>query len=54
MKNEFIVIIHGKGSGIIREMCLKTLHRNKFVKDYKIWYANDGCTIVQLDKNVFD
>ncbi len=54
MQNEFIIIIHGKGSGIIREICLKTLSKNKFVKDYKIWYLNDGCMIVQLDKKYFN
>ena len=54
MQNEFIIIIHGKGSGIIRETCLKALSKNKFVKDYKIWYLNDGCMIVQLDKKYFN
>ena len=46
MKNEFIVIVHGKGTGILK--------KNKYVKDYKIWYLNDGCTVVQLDKSLFD
>lgn len=52
MQNEFIVIIHGKGTGILKETCLKTLKNNKNVKDYKIWYMNDGCTVVQLKKNL--
>lgn len=54
MKNEFIVIVHGKGTGILKETCLNVLKKNKYVKDYKIWYLNDGCTVVQLDKNLFD
>lgn len=54
MKNEFIVIVHGKGTGILKETCLSVLKKNKYVKDYKIWYLNDGCTVVQLDKNLFD
>lgn len=53
LQNEFIVIIHGKGSGALRNTCLKTLKNKACVKDYKIWYLNDGCMIVQLDKNVF-
>lgn len=52
--NEFVVIVHGKGTGILRETCLKALKNNKFVVDYKIWYMNAGCTIVQIDKNLFD
>lgn len=54
MKNEFIVIVHGKGSGILKEECLNVLKKNRYVKDYKIWYLNDGCTVVQLNKNLFD
>lgn len=53
LQNEFVVIIHGKGTGILKETCLKLLKNNKFVKDYKIWYQNDGCTLVQLDKKYF-
>ena len=53
-QNEFIVIIHGKGSGIIKAACQKTIEKNKYVKDYKIWYLNDGCTVVQLDKKCFN
>ena len=54
MKNEFIVIVHGKGTGKLKETCLNVLKKNKYVKDYKIWYLNDGCTVVQLDKSLFD
>lgn len=49
MQNEFIVIIHGIGSGIIKNITLKTLSKNKYVKAYKIYNFNSGCTIVQLD-----
>ena len=54
MKNEFIVIVHGKGTGILKETCLNVLKKNKYVKDYKIWYLNDGCPVVQLNKSLFD
>lgn len=49
MKNEFLVIVHGVGSEIIKNMTLETLKKNKLVKDYKIYNFNVGCTIVQLD-----
>lgn len=49
MKNEFLVIVHGVGSGIIKNTTLETLKKNKLVKDYKIHNFNIGCTIVQLD-----
>lgn len=49
MKNEFLVIVHGIGSGIIKNTTLGTLRKNRFVKDYKIYNFNVGCTIVQLD-----
>lgn len=53
LQNENIVIVHGKGTGILKEACLNLLKKNKYVKDYKIWYMNDGCTIVELDKKFF-
>lgn len=54
MHNEFIVIIHGNGSGILKATCSEVLKINKSVKDYKIWYNNDGSTVVQLDKEKFN
>lgn len=47
-KNEFIVIIHGFGSYILKNTTHEILKRNKFVKDYKLFIYNAGCTIVQL------
>lgn len=49
MKNEFIIIVHGVGSGIIKNITLETLKNNKHVKDYKMHNFNVGCTLVQLD-----
>lgn len=51
--NEFIVIVHGKGKGILKDSCLNFFKKNKFVRDFKIWYLNDGCTVVQLDRKFF-
>ena len=48
LKNQIIVIIHGIGSGIIYNETKVTLARNKYVKDYKTYYYNNGCTVVEL------
>ena len=48
MKNQFINIVHGHGSGILREMTHKVLNSNKNVLEFKTFYNNDGCTIVKL------
>lgn len=54
MHNEFIMIIHGKGSGILRNATNNTLRRNNnIVKDYKLCYPNMGCTIVQLNIDLY-
>lgn len=51
MKNKIIVIIHGIGSGVIRNTTWEVLKKNKYVIDYKSDYMNKGCTIVELDTN---
>lgn len=43
-----IVIIHGIGSGVVKEVVHKTLFRNKRVSNYHIYGGNVGCTIVQI------
>lgn len=49
MKNSFIVIIHGIGSGILKDTTQRTLAINKKVIEYKIYPFNVGCTIVKID-----
>ena len=49
MKNQFVVIVHGVGSGIIKNTTLETLKKNRNVKEYKIYNFNIGCTLVQLE-----
>jgi len=48
LKNDTIVIIHGKGSGIVKESVHNTLKQNKQVAEYKTDNFNPGCTIVKL------
>lgn len=49
LKEEIIVIVHGIGTGILKNITQKTLKRNKKVIDYQLFYRNNGMTIVQLD-----
>ena len=49
MKNSFIVIVHGIGSGILKETTQRTLAINKKVIEYKIYPFNVGCTIAKID-----
>ena len=48
MKNDIICIIHGVGSGILKNEVHNTLKRNKYVLDYKLFYNNTGCTIIKI------
>lgn len=49
MKNKFVVIVHGNGQGILKKVTTDVLKLNKLVSDYKIYYFNSGCTIVQIN-----
>lgn len=48
MGNEVVNIVHGIGTGIIREATINTLNKNKNVVEYKSVYNNRGCVLVQL------
>lgn len=48
MKNEFINIVHGIGSGILRTTVHEQLRKNKNVLSFKTYYYNQGCTIVKI------
>lgn len=48
MGYEDIVIIHGIGSGIVKDMVQDTLARNKRVLEYHIDGFNNGCTVVRV------
>ena len=48
MKNDIICIVHGIGSGIVKNEIHNTLKRNKNVIEYKLFFNNVGCTIVKL------
>ncbi len=46
--NRKIVIIHGIGTGIVKNSVHDTLSKNKNVLSYKLDSFNIGCTIVYL------
>lgn len=50
MKNEKVVIIHGKSTGILKKTTQETLKKSKLVKEYNIDPLNDGQTLVFLNK----
>lgn len=51
LKNDTIVIIHGIGTGIVKNACHEALRVNKNVISYKTDNFNSGCTIVKLNVN---
>lgn len=48
MKNEVINIVHGHGSGILKDTVHDTLRKNRNVIEFKTFYNNDGCTIAKI------
>lgn len=48
LKNEYIAIIHGLGTGKLKEITHQTLRQNEYVIEYKTNYYNNGCTLAQI------
>ena len=48
LKNEFVVIVHGKGEGILKKKTHEVLAKNSKIIDYKLDIYNMGTTIVHL------
>lgn len=48
LKNDIIVIVHGNGSGILKNAVHMYLRNNKNVLEFKTFYFNQGATIVAL------
>lgn len=44
--NKKIIIIHGKGSHIVKQSVHQELNKNQYVEDYKLDNFNDGITVV--------
>lgn len=50
MGNEFITIVHGVGSGVLRKETDEVLKHSKKVIEHQIFRANNGCTIAKIIK----
>lgn len=50
MKMERVLIIHGKGLGILKKEVHSVLASDKRVEKYELDLFNDGCTLVKLKK----
>ncbi len=48
MKDEFVTILHGVGTGALRKETSETLKRNPLVLEYQLFKGNIGCTIVKI------
>ncbi len=48
LKNKNIIIIHGKGSGVLKKATHEYLKKHKSVEKFYIDGMNDGQTIVEL------
>ncbi len=49
LKNKNIIIIHGKGSGVLKKATHEILKHHRDVNKYYIDGLNDGQTIVELN-----
>ena len=45
-----VVIVHGNGTGALKDETFKELKKNKYVLDYKLNLFNPGCTLIYLKK----
>ena len=48
--NNQVVIIHGIGTGILKQMVHQTLKKDKLVLSFNLHRFNLGCTVVTLKK----
>lgn len=48
LKNKKIIIIHGKGAGILKKATHELCKKNKNIEKYYIDGLNDGQTIIEL------
>lgn len=45
-----VLIIHGRGEGILKEATHEILKRHEYVERYQVYGSNDGVTIVELKR----
>ncbi len=52
LKNERIVIVHGIGTGALKDETYNILRKSKLVKEFHLNHYNAGCTLVYLKKKL--
>lgn len=48
LRNERVIIIHGVGTGVLKQEVHQLLKNSKLVKAYHLNHYNAGCTMVYL------
>lgn len=51
MKNKYIVVIHGKGSGALKRKVHEILKQDKLVANFELDVMNIGQTLIELKKS---
>ena len=51
MKNSICLIIHGIGNGVLKKETEKALKNNKDVIEQRLFYNNNGMTLVKIKIN---
>lgn len=49
LNNKKVLIIHGKGKGLVKKAVHESLRKRKEVEKFHTANLNDGCTIVHLN-----
>ncbi len=52
LKNKKLCIIHGIGSGILKNTVHEILKNDSRIKSYKVDFMNPGCTIVEIKEDI--
>ena len=51
MKEKYVIVVHGKGTGALKRKVHEILKENKLVEDYELDIMNMGQTIIKLKEN---
>lgn len=52
LKNNKVIIIHGIGSGVLKQRVHADLKKNRFVSNYYLDNFNIGCTVAELNVGI--
>jgi len=54
LKRQIFCIMHGIGTGVVRQAVHEVLKKDKRIKSYKVDFMNPGITIVILKEDVYE